>query len=41
LSKEIKTKLQVELFLRVQCGEGLESKKNDFAEEVAKMAAGA
>eukprot|EP00955_Chlamydomonas_euryale_P051543 354895-Chlamydomonas_euryale.AAC.2 len=39
LSKQLGTKMQVSAFLRVQCGEGLEAIKSDFAKEVAEMAA--
>ncbi|KAG1674937.1 hypothetical protein FOA52_014730 [Chlamydomonas sp. UWO 241] len=40
LGKQLGSLLQVDCFLRVQCGEGLEATaKADFADEVAKMAA--
>lgn len=41
LSKEVGTSLTLSAFLRVKCGEGMETQdqKSDFAEEVSKMAA--
>ncbi|KAF5834737.1 elongation factor TS-domain-containing protein [Dunaliella salina] len=37
LSKDIETRLTIPFYLRVQCGEGLDAARTDFAEEVSSL----